>query len=200
MIGVLAIQGGFAAHINVLRRLGVPHREVRLPADLAGLQGLIIPGGESTTMLKLLQAFDMKQPLQEFAASGRPILGTCAGAILMAERVTHPEQESLGWIPVTIERNAYGSQRESFQTTQACEAWEMDAFPALFIRAPRFREPRSEVEVLTRLDDHITGVRYKHFTAITYHPELTEDDRFHQAWLTHQVHGAETEPVEQVTT
>ncbi len=189
MIGVFAIQGGFAAHLKTLEKLGVTGREVRRADQLADCDGLILPGGESTTMLKLIKAFDLKSALDQFVAAGRPVLGTCAGAILVSERVIHPEQESLGWVPATIERNAYGSQVDSFTENQSCPAWSLDEYHALFIRAPRFTQVGPETQVLTRLGEQITGVQYRNVTAITYHPELTDETRFHRAWLDHCVYS-----------
>ena len=183
MIGVLALQGGFHAHLDMLRRLDVPSREVRLPRDLIGLDGLILPGGESTTMLKLLKAFDLFEPLREFGLTGKPILGTCAGAILMCETVNFRNQESLGFIPASIDRNAYGSQQESFRADTSIPMWNLSAVPALYIRAPRFHSLSDDVKVISTHDGDITGVTWRNFTAVTYHPELGDDLAFHQAWL-----------------
>lgn len=182
MIGVLALQGGFAAHSSCLRRLGIDHREVRLARDLEGLDGLILPGGESTTMLKLMAAYDLFQPLRAFGEAGKPVLGTCAGAILMCDHVRTNDQLSLGFIPAAIDRNAYGSQRESFSYDVDCPPWSLEAVPSLFIRAPRFAELGPEVAVLARFDDDIIGVTYRHYVAVTFHPELGNSTRFHQAW------------------
>ena len=183
MIGVLALQGGFASHCRTLASLGVAAREIRKAEDLDLLDGLILPGGESTSMLKLLGAFDLFEPLNAFARSGRPVLGTCAGAILMSERVNFKNQRSLGWIPVSIRRNAYGTQRESFFTQVDCPLWNLSQVEAFFIRAPSFQKLGKGVEVLSRFNGDITGVVYQNLTAITYHPELSSDPRFHQAWL-----------------
>ena len=167
----------------MLEQLGIPHREVKLPKHLQGLEGLILPGGESTTMLKMLAAFDMFEPLQAFAETGLPVLGTCAGAILMMKTVNFQGQKSLGWIPGSIDRNAYGSQRESFSTQFDCPLWGIRNVEALYIRAPRFQDLGQGVQVLATLENHITGIVYHQFTAVTFHPELTDDTRFHQAWL-----------------
>lgn len=181
-IGVLALQGGFAAHQRVLDQLGLPNRQIRQAAELENLDALILPGGESTAMIKLMDLYQMWLPLQAFAERGKPILGTCAGAILMVEKVNFRDQRSLGWLPTTISRNVYGSQRDSFLTTQELLAWENQTVSAFFIRAPRFDALGDGVEVLSRYKDDITGVIYKHFTAITYHPELSDDVAFHRAW------------------
>lgn len=191
MIGVLALQGGFAAHITCLHRLGLAHREVRLPRDLEGLDALILPGGESSTMLKLMDAYDMFEPLKAFGQSGKPILGTCAGAILMCAHVRNIQQDSFGFIPAQIDRNAYGSQRESFSLEVDCSPWNLERVPALFIRAPRFVDLGDDVTVLSTTNGDITGVTYKHYTAVTYHPELGDDTAFHQAWYQQYVVGVE---------
>ncbi len=183
MIGILALQGGFQAHGRMLDRLGLAHRLVRLPRDLEGLKGLILPGGESTTMLKLLDAFDLFEPLRDFGQSGKPVLGTCAGAILMCCEVSHPRQKSLSWVPASIERNYYGAQQHSFKAEVQLPAWQLCDVPALFIRAPRFSELDAEVQILSRQDEDLTGITWRQFTAVTYHPELTDDPRFHQAWI-----------------
>jgi len=183
MIGVLALQGGFRAHGAVLEKLGVANREVRTARDLDGLTGLIMPGGESTTMLKLMEAYDLFEPLDAFGRSGRPVLGTCAGSILMARRVVGREQRSFGWLPADIERNAYGCQRESFEATFDCPLWGLRGVTALFIRAPRFVKLGEGVQVLSEWDGSATGVVYGNLTAVAYHPELSPDSRFHTAWL-----------------
>ncbi|MDJ0834998.1 MAG: pyridoxal 5'-phosphate synthase glutaminase subunit PdxT [Acidobacteriota bacterium] len=187
MIGILALQGGFEAHGKILDKLGLPYRQVRLARDLEGLEALILPGGESTTMLKLMDIYDLFEPLARFGASGKPVLGTCAGAILMSRHVDQSGQRSFGWLPVSIERNAYGSQRESFREVQDIPAWNLTDVPALYIRAPRFTELPADVTVLSRLDGDVTGISRHQFTAVTYHPELMDDVRFHRAWYQYQV-------------
>ena len=189
MIGILALQGDFEAHGKSLQRLGVPFREVRLARDLEGLDGLIIPGGESTTMAKLLKIFDLLQPLIDFGNSGKPVLGTCAGSILMCQRIEDWNLPLLGWIPATIERNAYGCQRESFFVQIDGGQWGGPNLPAYFIRAPRFLDTDPGVEVIFRHQGDISGVCYRNFTAITFHPELSDDSRFHQKWLEHAAIG-----------
>jgi 5'-phosphate synthase pdxT subunit len=189
MIGVLALQGGFAAHAQHLNALGAATVEVRLPADLAHCRALVLPGGESTTMLRLMKAFDLIEPLRQFC-SRRPVLATCAGAILLAQKVSHPAQESLGLLPVAIERNAYGCQRESFEAVQNIPLWQIQGVPALFIRAPRFlslEEGGERLQVLSSLDQDVTGVRMDNIIAVTYHPELCPDLSFHRAWLEREV-------------
>jgi 5'-phosphate synthase pdxT subunit len=182
MIGILALQGGYAAHGRILKELGLAYREVRIARDLVDLDALILPGGESTTMLKLMRAYDLREPLDHYVAGGGAVLGTCAGAILMCEKVTHPHQDGLNWVPASIERNAYGSQRESFSSTVTCTPWQLEAVPAYFIRAPKFVELVPGVTVLSRRGDEINGIIYKRMVAVTYHPELADDLRFHQNW------------------
>ena len=182
-IGILALQGGFQAHRAKLESLGVDVVEVRLPKHLDPCDGLILPGGESTTMLKLIHAYDLWSPLQTYAAQKRPILGTCAGAILMVEKVNFKGQESFGWIPATINRNAYGSQVVSFRTEVDCPLWQLEKVDAYFIRAPKFDNIGEGVAIISSSDDGVNGLEYKHFSAVTYHPELGEENRFHQAWI-----------------
>ncbi|PIE01913.1 MAG: pyridoxal 5'-phosphate synthase glutaminase subunit PdxT [Acidobacteria bacterium] len=183
VIGILALQGGFQAHRKTLDALGVATVEVRLLSDLHHLNGLILPGGESSTMLKLLEREDLFAEIGQLGKNGLPILGTCAGAILMCGKVIGSGQKSFGFIPAAIERNAYGCQRESFETSFPISAWGLDQVHALFIRAPRFTELHKEVAVLSTLGEDVTGIQYKNYTAVTYHPELTADVSFHRAWL-----------------
>ena len=178
-IGVLALQGDFAAHTTMLKRIGVEAVEVRTASHLENLDGLIIPGGESTTMLKLLSEGGMTSPLFKFARSGRPVLGTCAGAILVASRVLKPSQESLGLIDITVERNGYGRQVDSFIGTLDSQLGE-PAIEAVFIRAPRIRETGPEVEILALNSSEPVFVRQRNIFAATFHPELTGDQRIHK--------------------
>lgn len=172
-VGVLALQGGFAAHARAIADLGHAPVEVRAAADLAGLDGLILPGGESTVHLKLIDRFALGAPLDDFVATGKPVLGTCAGLILAARRVTSPEQTSFGWIDVAVARNAYGRQRESF------EAISPEGIPLIFIRGPRIIEVGPAVEVLATLAGEAVLVRDGNVTGASFHPELTADRRVH---------------------
>ena len=181
MIGILALQGDFDAHARSLARLDMPTRLVKLPRHLEGLKGLILPGGESSTMLKLLDAFELFAPVKPFGDAGAPILGTCAGAILMC-RDNNKNQKSFGWLPASIDRNAYGSQRDSFHTQLACPEWDLDALSVSFIRAPRITAVDEEVTVLSRYEDDITGIAWRNFVAVTFHTEL-EHSQFHGAWI-----------------
>ena len=187
-IGVLALQGDFDEHRAVLHRLDVETREVRLPAHLDGLDGLIIPGGESTTIGKLADAYGLIEPLQDFAEQ-KPIWGTCAGAILLSKDV-HRKQPLLGLMDITIERNAFGRQVASFETelvVPALELVEPDGGPyhAVFIRAPLIESVGEDAQSLAELEDgRIVAARQENLLATSFHPELTQDDRFHRYLLT----------------
>ncbi len=181
-IGVLAIQGDFAAHARVLERIGVRAVEVRRAADLGKIDGLIIPGGESTTMLKFITEGDLSNSIIAFSRDGKSILGTCAGAILLAREVGNPCQDSLGLIDIEVERNAYGRQVDSFiaLTETTIEGGPLEA---VFIRAPRIRRVGPNVEVLARLGGEPVLVREANMVASTFHPELTEDERVHRFFV-----------------
>ncbi len=182
-IGVLALQGDFREHVHLLRSIDVATREVRLAADLSGLDGLIIPGGESTTIARLLLTFDLHTPLRELGATGFPIWGTCAGAILLADRVLDLDRPALSLLPMTIERNAYGRQIDSFETDLQGPALGDEPLHAVFIRAPRIREVRDGVETLLALDGEPVAVRRGALLATTFHPELTPDTRLHRYFV-----------------
>jgi 5'-phosphate synthase pdxT subunit len=182
--GVLALQGDFDAHQKALARAGVEAAAVRAAADLDGLDGLVIPGGESTTMLRILKDEDFLEPLRQFGRD-HPLLGTCAGAILMAAEVSGPAQESLGLVDIAIERNAYGRQldsriaRLSPEEQFHLEAGDSDV-EAVFIRAPIIRRVGARVQVLLRYDgDPVLISEGLHLVA-TFHPELTADARIHR--------------------
>jgi 5'-phosphate synthase pdxT subunit len=187
-VGVLALQGDYEAHRKALERAagpaGVIVREVRLPKDLDGLDAIVLPGGESTTISKSLVRFGLMEPLRAFVQSGKPTLGTCAGAILLAKRVENRPVETLGVLDVTAERNAYGTQVDSFAATaDAGAAAPLAGLRCVFIRAPRLRDPGPGVEVLARVDGEPVLVRQGVVLAATFHPELTEDPRVHQLLL-----------------
>ncbi|MCX2727194.1 pyridoxal 5'-phosphate synthase glutaminase subunit PdxT [Thermomicrobium sp. 4228-Ro] len=186
-VGVLALQGDFAEHLAALEQLGVPARDVRSAHDLTGLAGLIIPGGESTTIGRLLERFDLVEPIRSLARAGMPVWGTCAGLILLAREVD-PEtrarhQPLLGLLDVTVRRNAFGSQRESFECDLLVEPLGPPPIRAVFIRAPVVSAVGPGVAVLARLPDG-TPVAVRQGTVIgtAFHPELTDDLRFH-AWF-----------------
>lgn len=187
IIGVLALQGDFAEHLAMLSRLGVQAREVRLPEDLEGLDGLIIPGGESTTIGKLAVDFDLIDPLRKFGQQ-KPIWGTCAGAIFLSKDARR-EQPLLGLMNITVERNAFGRQVESFEAdldVPALEKIEKTNPPvhAVFIRAPLIEKVSGKAEPLSALPDgRIVAAQEGHLLATAFHPELTGDDRFHRYFL-----------------
>ncbi len=189
-VGVLALQGDFREHIRALRRLGVEATEVRLPGQLAGLDGLILPGGESTTMGKLAVEFGLLEPLRDLAAGGLPMWGTCAGLILLAREAGH-SQPLIGALDVTVQRNAFGRQLQSFEADLAVPALAdpEPPFRAVFIRAPLITRVGPDVAVLARLDSiegkagEIVAVRQGPLLATAFHPELTGDDRFHRYFL-----------------
>jgi len=180
-IGVLAIQGDYAAHAEALVEAGAEPVEVRNAAELDSLDGLILPGGESTTILKFLERQGLFESLKEFAGK-RPVFGTCAGAILLAREVRHPKQRSLEALDAVVERNAYGRQIDS---TILTEATSLPGGPLemVFIRAPRFVETGSEVEVLARREGFPVLVRQGNMLAATFHPELSMDRRIHKLFV-----------------
>jgi len=186
-IGVLALQGAFIEHEHMLSRLGVEAREVRLPKDLVGLDGLIIPGGESTTIGKLAVQYDLIEPLREMARSGKPMWGTCAGMIFMA-RDAGRDQPLLGLMDVKVKRNAFGRQVDSFEADLQVKGIEGERpFHAVFIRAPLIESVGDGVEVLSWIDRNgdrvIVAVRQGLLLATSFHPELSGDDRVHRFFL-----------------
>ena len=183
-IGVLALQGDFLEHAQILRAMDVDPVEVRLPAQLAHIDGLIIPGGESTTFGKLAVEFKLIEPLREFCKSGKPVLGTCAGMIFLAKDVGRA-QPVLGLMDVQVRRNAFGRQVDSFEIDLDIPTLEPRApFHAIFIRAPLVASVGKGVVVLAKLDDGtIVAVRQGNLMATSFHPELTNDPRLHRYWL-----------------
>jgi len=179
-VGIVSIQGAVQPHAAAVTRAGAAWARVRHPEDLDGLDALILPGGESTTISKGLERVGLYEALEAFARSGRPVLGTCAGAILMAREVEGFPVRSLGLIDVTAVRNAYGTQVDSFATVAR---GELEGLRAIFIRAPRLKRPGPEVEVLARVDGWPVFVRQQNALATTFHPELTPDGRVHAALL-----------------
>jgi pyridoxal 5'-phosphate synthase pdxT subunit len=175
IIGVLAIQGGFEAHAKALEELGASVRIVRVPADLDGLDGLVIPGGESTTITLGIEREALAEPLREFVRSGRPTLGTCAGLIVL-------DRDHLGLLDVRVRRNAFGRQLASFEVELDFEG---EPLHAVFIRAPWVDEHGPEVEVLAEVDGHPVAVRQGNILAVAFHPELTDERRLHRWLLDH---------------
>jgi 5'-phosphate synthase pdxT subunit len=186
-VGVLALQGDFEAHERALERAGATPVQVRTAEELNNIDGLIIPGGESTTMLKLLDYMDLKEPLREFAAK-KPVFGTCAGAILLAKEVLSPAQESFGMVDLTVERNAYGRQIDSRVAQLSPEpSFEERAgkgnMEAVFIRAPIIRRTGPDVRVLAEYEGDPVLVEQGQYLVATFHPELTHDPRVHRLFL-----------------
>lgn len=183
-IGVLALQGDFVEHIGVLNGLGVGAVEVRLPEQLGGLDGLIIPGGESTTISRLIHQWELLEPVRQRALDGMAVWGTCAGAILLAERATDLDREGLRLMDIAVERNAFGRQVDSFEAALTVPALGPPPFRAVFIRAPRIRQVGPKAETLARLaDGTIVAARQEKLLATAFHPELTDDTRFHRYFL-----------------
>lgn len=183
-VGVLALQGDFAEHISALRSLGVDAVEVRTLDQLAGVDGLIIPGGESTTIARLLIAFDLLGPLRKLIADGLPVWGTCAGAILLAKHVPSLDRPPLAVMDITVERNAFGRQVDSFEADLKVVGIEGDPVHAVFIRAPIIERAGRGVAVLATLKDGtIVAAREGRLLATSFHPELTDDRRFHGLFL-----------------
>ena len=187
VVGVLALQGDFAEHAASLRRVGAEAREVRTLEQLQAVDGLIIPGGESTTIARLLLAYELRDPIIELGRSGFPIWGTCAGAILLAEQIVTLDRPGLHLVPMTVERNAYGRQIDSFEADLESGALGGDPVHAVFIRAPRIRSVSDEVAVLLRLGPEYeyepVAVQYGSLMATTFHPELTSDGRIHRRFV-----------------
>lgn len=182
-IGVLALQGAFIEHERVLERLGVASREVRQRKHLDGIDGLIIPGGESTTIGKLLDVLGMTEPVRALGRGGLPIWGTCAGMILLANDVGRP-QTTLGLLDIAVRRNAFGSQLDSFEADLAVPALGNEPFRAVFIRAPLVERVGAGVTPLATLEDGgIVAVERDNLLATAFHPELTDDPRFHRYFL-----------------
>ena len=180
-VGILAIQGDVAAHAAALARVGADAVPVRRAKELDELDALILPGGESTTISKGLDRLALWEPIEAFARAGRPVLGTCAGAILLAREVENHPVRSLGLLDVVAVRNAYGTQVDSFAASAEAGPWA--GIRCVFIRAPQLRRPGGDVEVLARLDGWPVAVRQGNVWATTFHPELTDDPRVHEALL-----------------
>jgi pyridoxal 5'-phosphate synthase pdxT subunit len=183
-VGILAVQGDFAMHARMLQSMGVPWKLVKHADDLAAVDALILPGGETTTMLKFLTERRIGDVITAFAAAGKPVFGTCAGAILLAKQVSNPEQDSLGLIDISIERNAYGRQVDS--SVQQGECPELSDHPVemVFIRAPIIRRVGEGVKILGRAQGLPVLVEQGSAMAATFHPELTDDTTIHRHFLT----------------
>lgn len=180
-IGVLALQGAFREHLDTLAAIGVKGVRVREPADLDGVSGLILPGGESTTMRQLITRWGLRQPILDLAESGAPIFGTCAGMIVLSRQIVGDEEPILPLLDVTVERNAFGRQLDSFEADLSVPVLGDTPVHAVFIRAPIIERTGPGVDVLARLDDgHVVAVRERNVIATSFHPELAGETRFHR--------------------
>lgn len=187
VVGVLALQGDFREHLDMLARLGCDARNVRTPEAVLACDALILPGGESTTIGKLMVRFGLDHAIRQMASAGKPVIGTCAGAILLSREVVEGDVHNLGLLDAQISRNAYGRQIDSFE----CDldvAGLRETYRAVFIRAPRFTRVADGVDVLARVGDEPVLVRQANVVGLTFHPELTDDPRLH-ALLLAQVLG-----------
>ena len=183
-IGVLASQGAFIEHIIALNKLDTEAVPVRLPGEFEEVDGLIIPGGESTTISRLMSSYQLMDAIIQLAGKGMPIFGTCAGMILMARQISGNTTKSLGLMDITVKRNAFGRQVDSFEVELEIPALGDMPFPAVFIRAPMIENCDKGVEILARLKDNtIVAARQRRLLATAFHPELTEDLRFHKYFL-----------------
>ena len=180
-IGVLAVQGAFIEHLRTYRSIGVEAVEVRLPEDLEGVSGLTLPGGESTAMRRLIDRWGLRQPILDLAESGAPIFGTCAGMILLAREITDGEEPLLPLLDVTVQRNAFGRQLDSFEADLQVPMLGDEPVHGVFIRAPVIVRVGPSVEVMARLDDdRVVAVRERNIIATAFHPELAGETRFHR--------------------
>lgn len=183
-IGVLAVQGAVREHVEAIRAIGAEPVEVRLPGDLEGLDALILPGGESTAMRRLIDRYGLREPIRAMAGRGTPMLGTCAGMILLAQRLSDGEEPILGILDVSVERNAYGRQLDSFEADLDVPALGDEPLHGVFIRAPVVADLGPQVEVLARdPEGHPIAVRQGKVLATAFHPELTGDRRLHRLLL-----------------
>ena len=184
-IGVLALQGAFREHIETLAEIGVEGVEVRLPGELDGVSGLILPGGESTTMRKLIVRWGLRQPILDLARTGEPILGTCAGMIILAKEIAGDEEPVLPLLDVAVQRNAFGRQLDSFEADLHVPVLGDRPVHGVFIRAPILTRVGPDVDVLARLEDgRVVGVRQRNVIATAFHPELAGETRFHRLLAT----------------
>ncbi|QQK74172.1 pyridoxal 5'-phosphate synthase glutaminase subunit PdxT [Salicibibacter cibarius] len=182
-IGVLALQGAVHEHAKMIESEGTSKAVfVKRPEQLLDLDGLILPGGESTTMRRLIDRYDFMNPLRQFAASGKPVFGTCAGLILMANGIKGEEKSHLSFMDVMVERNAFGRQKESFETELNAKGIANDLL-AVFIRAPLITKVGTDVEVIAYHQEEIVAAKQGQFLACSFHPELTDDHRFHHYFV-----------------
>ncbi len=185
VVGVLALQGDVQEHLDALRLLGARTRRIRRPAELVGLDGIVFPGGESTTMCKLLDIFQLRGPLTELLAAGLPAFGSCAGMILLAGEILdgRPDQRPFGVIDISVRRNAFGRQLDSFECDLAISKVEGGPLRAVFIRAPWIERAGAGVDVLARVQGHPVAARQGNVLVTSFHPEVAGEDRIHQLFL-----------------
>ncbi|AXH95302.1 pyridoxal 5'-phosphate synthase glutaminase subunit PdxT [Ornithinimicrobium avium] len=187
LVGVLAVQGDVREHVAALERSGAAVRRVRRPEELEGLDGLVVPGGESTTIDRLARIFGLHEPVRALVRAGLPVYGSCAGMIQLADQILdgHAEQQTFGGIDMTVRRNAFGRQVDSFEAGLVVPALlePERPFPAVFIRAPRVEHHGPGVQVLARVDDAVVAVRQGNLLATSFHPEVSGDDRVHQLFV-----------------
>lgn len=182
-VGVLALQGAVAEHIRMLSALNTEAFPIRLPSELDNMDALVIPGGESTTMSKLLSDYMLMEPIRKLAKQGLPIFGTCAGMILLAKKATDLKSETIGVMDIVVKRNAYGRQVDSFEADLPIPALSDETYHGIFIRAPIIDKVDPSVEILCQLHDKAVAVKQGKMLACTFHPELTDDSRFHRYFL-----------------
>jgi 5'-phosphate synthase pdxT subunit len=184
IIGILALQGAFAEHISMLDKLKVKAIPVRLPSELKGIDGLIIPGGESTSIGLLANAYNIASEIKRLATQGMPVFGTCAGMVLAAREVLDLDVKPLGLMDITVRRNAFGRQKDSFEAELPVPVLGKEPFLGIFIRAPLIERANGKTEILTRLPDGTAvAARQDRLIATAFHPELTDDPRFHRYFL-----------------
>ena len=192
-IGVLAVQGAFAEHIAMLHKLKVEALPVRLPSELEGMDGLVIPGGESTSISLLIATYKLAGEVRRLAERGLPVFGTCAGMILLAREISDSDVEPLGLMDITVRRNAFGRQKDIFEEELAIPVLGEKPFLGIFIRAPLIEQVNGKTEVLARLGDGtIVAARQGKLLAAAFHPELTDDLRFHQYFLDIAAEGSKS--------
>ena len=183
-VGVLAVQGDFREHLRILRRIGVDTSEIRLPHQLEDIDAIIIPGGESTTICRLMDIYGLREPLKERIRSGMATWGTCAGMIVVADKLTDERPTPMGLMNIEVSRNAFGRQVDSFETDLEIAGLSEEPFRAVFIRAPLVRSVGDGVDVLAKLEDGtMVAVKQGHMLATSFHPELTDDTRVHRLFL-----------------
>jgi len=182
-IGILALQGAFKEHAIAIKKLGHSAREIKMPQDLKSIDGIILPGGESTAISNLLDSTNLRIPLLKHLKAGLPCMGTCAGMILLAKTVAQDPVPTLGVMNIEVKRNAYGRQLGSFTRTEIIEKVSNTPIPLVFIRAPYVVKAGDTVEILHRVDEQIVAVKENNFLALAFHPELTDDLSFHQYFI-----------------